>query len=51
MPHFDEARPSQNRYDFGGLEYRDITRDSGNCDALHHDKFRFKYGIAVFKKH
>jgi hypothetical protein len=51
LPHFDEAQPSQNRYDFGGLENRDITHDSRDCDVLYPDKLRFKNGIAIFKKH
>jgi hypothetical protein len=51
LPHFGEAQPSQNRYDFGGFEDWNITHDSGDCDVLHSDKLRFKNGIAIFKKH
>jgi len=51
LPHFNEAQSTQNRYDFGGLENRNISHDSGDCDVLHSDKLRFKNGIAIFKKH
>jgi len=51
LPHFGKAQPAQNRYDFGGLENRNIAHDSGDCDVLHSDKLRFKNWIAVFEKH
>ena len=51
LPHFDEAKPSQNRYDFGRLENRDVSHDSGDCDVLDPDELRFKNGVAVFEKH
>ena len=51
LPYFGEAQPAQNRYNIGRFENRNITHDSGDCDVLHSNKFRFKNGIAIFKKH
>jgi hypothetical protein len=49
LPPFRETQPAQNRYDFGGLENRDITHDSDDGDVLDPDKLGFKNGIAIFK--
>ena len=38
LTHFDEAQFSQDRYNFGRLENRDISHDLGNRDVLHPDK-------------
>jgi hypothetical protein len=51
LPHFAEAQFAQDRYDFGRLENRDVTHDSGDGNVLYPDKLRFENRVAVLEQH
>ncbi len=51
LPHFGEAQFAQDRYDFGRLENRDITHDSGDRNVLYSNKLRLEDRFSVFEQH